>query len=146
MKDARDIVIAALVTCLVGGMIAATSGCAANVHPDHAHTVKAPKAKAKPWKPGKRCKTIGKAMTSHMAVMVERNCLKNGVTTANIVVLNSEDKGKVAAGHAAQAITSILGFRPQLKILFYGKAKGKTFFMTAVTGTTDTTLAARGEK
>jgi hypothetical protein len=118
-------------------------GCAANMHRDHGHTAKAPQAKAQDWKPGKRCKTVGKAMTSHMAVMVERNCLKNGVTTANIVVLNSEKKGTVAAGHAAQAITSILGFKPQLKVLFYGKAKGKVFFLTAVTGVSGGVVAAK---
>lgn len=94
--------------------------------------------KAKTWKPGKRCKVLGKALTTHVSVLVEHNCLKNGVTTVNMVVLNSEPKGKVkggvAADHAVQALTSILGFKPKLKILLYGKTKGKVFFLTVVTG------------
>lgn len=111
-------------------------GCAAQTH-DHGHAVKAPKqSMAKEWKPGKRCKQIGKAKTSHVAVLVERNCLKNGLTTVNMLVLNSEKKGLVAADHAAQAVTSILGYKPTLKVLVYGKSHGKVFFLAAVTEST----------
>lgn len=117
-------------------------GCAVR-KPCATVTHKHPAPKVKDWKPSKRCKTLGKAMTTHVAVLVERNCLKNGVTTVNIVVLNKEKKGTVAARHATQAITSILGFKPVLKILFYGKAKGKPFFLTAVTGIGSTTVAKR---
>ena len=90
----------------------------------------------------------GQAMTTHVAVMVEKNCLKNGLTTVNMVVLNPEPKGNVkggvAAEHATQAITAILGFKPVLKIVLYGKKKGKTFFLTVVTGiSSPTTVAAK---
>ena len=64
-----------------------------------------------------------------------------------MVVLNSEPKGKVkggvAADHAVQALTSILGFRPELRILLYGKTKGKVFFLTVVTGISGTTVASK---
>jgi len=142
MKHRLDLVINAMVAAVSAVMVFVLSqGCAAQTH---GHTVTASaKAMAKAWKPSKRCKTLGKAMTTHVAVLVERNCLKNGVTTVNMVVLNKEKKGTVAARHATQAITSILGFKPVLKILFYGKAKGKPFFLTAVTGIGSTTVAKR---
>lgn len=113
-------------------LVMVASGC--NAHATHKHVSTLTTPMPKNWKPGKRCKTVGKAMTSHVAVLVERNCLKNGLTTVNMIVLNKEKKGNVAAEHAVQAVTSILGFKPVLKILFYGKTKGKVFFMTAVTG------------
>jgi len=116
------------VVTLFGG-----TGCAVQARQSkHTHTVKAtPKAKAKP---NARCRVLGKAKTSHMGVVVERNCLKNGVTTATIMVLNREDNGRVAADHAAQAVISILRFRPELALVLSGKAKGYVFYVMAVTG------------
>jgi hypothetical protein len=133
-----------VVVMLLAAMLVYGVGCA-GAHQGHGHAVTAAsKAMTKAWKPSKRCKVLGKAMTTHVAVLVERNCLKNGVTTVNMVVLNKEKKGTVAARHAGTAITSILGFRPVLKVLFYGKAKGKPFFLTAVTGISSAgTVAAK---
>jgi hypothetical protein len=137
-KDAQ--IVGALMMILALATLAMqTMGCAASTgtmhpqvahaeHKGHNHAAPAPK----PWKKSKRCKTLGKAKTSHVAVLVERNCLRNGLTTVNMVVLNKEREGKVAADHAAQATIAILGFKPTLTLLFMGKLKGKVFYLTAV--------------
>ena len=132
MEAGRDASVVGVVM-LLAAMLVYGVGCA-GAHQGHGHGLTAPnKALAKAWKPGKRC---------------EKNCLKNGLTTVNMVVLNPEPKGNVkggvAAEHATQAITAILGFKPVLKIVLYGKKKGKTFFLTVVTGiSSPTTVAAK---
>ena len=104
------------------------AGCTHQVH----QAPLAPRLTSKP----SRCVTIGKAATSNVVVMVERNCLKNGVTTVSILVLKPKNK-KLAAKEGAQLILRILKFRPKLAILFYGKTKGMPFFLTVVTGSND---------
>lgn len=129
-----------MVALTVGNLL---SGCAGNIHANEAPSFKTAKPPKKNWKPGRRCKRIGQAVTSHVAVLVERNCFRAGLTTVNMLVLNKANKGKTAAKHAVQAVTSILGFKPNLKILFYGKTKGKVFFMTAVTGSANGSVTAQ---
>lgn len=121
------------------------SGCAVNSHAHKAPSFKTARPQ-KNFKPGRRCKQLGKAVTSHVAVLVERNCFRNGLTTVNMLVLNKANKGKVAAEHAVQAVTSILGFKPKLRILFYGKTKGRVFFMTAVTGSANAANTATSSR
>jgi hypothetical protein len=82
----------------------------------------------------KRCKIIGQASTKNVSVLIERNCMKNGVTTVSVVVLNKKNHGKKAALESVQIIKKILGFNPVLKILFYGKAKGYPYFLMVMTG------------
>lgn len=110
-------------------MVAMMSGCALNHKPDIGSIAQ------KKWKKSPRCKVLGKASTRNVAVLVERNCLRNGLTTVNMIVLNTSNKGKDAAEDGVRLITKLLGFKPVLTILFYGKAKGLPFFMCAVTGT-----------
>jgi hypothetical protein len=55
------------------------------------------------------------------------------VTTVNMLVLNPEDKGRVAAEDAVRIVTSVLKFKPVLAALFYGKTQGKVFILAAVT-------------
>jgi len=101
-------------------------GCSAR-EKSHQHTTP-PVTYKKPL----RCKVVGKASTSNAAVLVERNCLRNGLTTVNVVVLNTKDEGKSAAKDSVTMIEKILGYKPVLKVLFYGKAKGLPFFMMVV--------------
>jgi len=110
-------------------MVAMVGGCAISHKTDIGTIAK------KKWKKNPRCKVIGKAHTPNIAVLVERNCLRNGLTTVNMIVLNTSNKGKTAAEDGVKLITKILGFKPVLTILFYGKAKGLPFFLCAVTGT-----------
>ena len=135
-----------LVTLVVIGTVLVMAAGCATVH-EHETVVRGNKAIAKEWKPSKRCKTLGKAVTSHVAVLVARDCLKKGTTTVNMLVLNPEKKGNVkggiAAEHAVQAVTSILGYKPKLQILFYGQTKGKTFFLTVVVESDKRTVAAK---
>lgn len=135
--------VSGLLTLFVIGtlLVLGTSGCA-TAHEQHAHKRSTVKP-ANNWRPGARCKQLGKAMTTHVAVLVEKNCLRNGLTTVNMVILNKEKKGTVAGEHAVQAVTSILGFKPKMKILFYGKMKGKLLVMAAVSGVTPDTIASR---
>lgn len=101
------------------------TGCAAQ----------APKTTVKPandFRPRARCKVLGKAKTSHVAVMVEKDCFRPGLTTVGIVVLNPEKKGTVAADHAAQAMIAILGFRPALQMIVASKHKRLPFMLAAV--------------
>ena len=144
-RDLLDGMTGLVTLVVIGTVLVMAAGCA-RVH-EHETVVRGNKAIAKDWKPSKRCKTLGKAVTSHVAVLVERNCLRNGLTTVNMMVLNPEKKGNIkggiAAEHAVQAVTSILGFKPRLAILFYGKTKGKTFFLTAVMESDKRTVAAK---
>ena len=92
-----------------------------------------PMAKTPVVKPTSRCKLIGRAKTPNVAVLVERDCLKNGLTTVNIVVLNTAKKGTIAAEDSIKLITNILGFVPHLKLMFYGRVKGYIYYMCAAT-------------
>jgi len=115
--------------------VATGTGCAAVAHDGHGHQLKAaPMAMANAWKPGKRCKTLSKGYNDNVAVIIQKNCIRNGVTSVGIVVLNNADKGKVAAKDAVGMITATLGFRPILKAVLVGKDKGKVFILAVVTG------------
>jgi len=108
------------------------TGCADMMH-KHRHAAQVKTPVMKDWKPGKRCHVLARVKTANVAVMIERNCLKNGVTTVNMLVLNPEDKGRVAAEDAVRIVTSVLKFKPTLAALFYGKTQGKVFILAAVT-------------
>ncbi len=139
-----------LVTLLVIGtiLVLSATGCAVTARKHKAH-VAAPGFKvARNWKPGKRCKTIGKAITSHVSVLVQRDCLRNGMTTVAMTILNGEAKdgvkGGVAGEHGVQAVTAILGYKPKLALLFYGTTKGVHVVLAAVTGAaTNPTVATK---
>lgn len=118
---------------LVLALVVLFSGCAA----PHQHIHKQPTMK--PWKPGPRCKIIGQERTSNIAVIIERNCMKNGVTTISMVVLNNKKNGTVAATDGARLIKKILGYKPTMAVLLYGKAKGLPFFLCIVTGGSENT-------
>ncbi|MCK5016336.1 MAG: hypothetical protein KAS32_04615 [Candidatus Peribacteraceae bacterium] len=113
----------------LGGIV--TTGCATYFTPTIDSLVQ------KKWTPNPRCKVIGKAHTPNVAVLVEKNCLKNGLTSVNIIVLSTKKDGKKAAEEGVKLVTKILGFKPKLGLLFYGKAKGLPFFMCAVMGVAD---------
>lgn len=125
------IVGAATVTLVV--IVAALTGCAPHAKV-HTHTAKKTTVAKKTWKPGPRCRIIGKAATKNIGVIVERNCMKNGVTTVTMMVLNKAKKGAIAAKDGVTLVTRILGFKPKLAVLFYGNAKGHPFFLCAVIG------------
>jgi len=112
-------------------------GCSAH---GHQHAVKTPTVKD--WAPSKRCRTIAKVRTANVAVMVERNCFRNGVTTVGMVTLNNRGNGDVAARDAVILVKNALGFTPRLTALFYGKTHGKLFILAAVTGAVEPSLVA----
>ena len=144
-KDLRD-GMTALVTLVVIStiLVMVSTGCAAVAHDSHGHAVKsAPKAMAKVWKPGRRCRTLGTEHSKRVAVMVQKDCIKNGVTTVAIVVLDNSNKGKDAAKDAVFMVKRILGFDPVLKAVVVGKDKGKVFMLTVVTGASSATVANR---
>ena len=126
-----------LITLLVIGvlLVMVGGGCAAQAaqHNDSAHKVSAFKP-ARNWKPGKRCRTLGKALTSHVAVIVQKDCWRAGVTSVGIVVLNTERGGAVADAHTKQALIAILGYHPALAILVASKHKHLPFALSLVTG------------
>ena len=127
-------------------LVLAASGCHATAEPAHAHkhgTMGAAKASAKTWKPGRRCKVIGKAMTSHVRVRVDRDCTAKNATMVSIVVLNPERKSRIAMEHAAQAVVRILGYAPNLQAVVYSKWKGRPFLLAVVTGSSTATVALR---
>ena len=127
-------------TVILGLVLAVfmTLGCGAAQTQTHGHnTVKAPafaKGMAKDWKPSARCKKLGTRTTPNVGVLVERNCLKSGVTTVGIVVFNKSRNGKTAARDSARLVVDILGFRPKLTALFVGRTGGHMFMLSAVTG------------
>ncbi len=134
-NDLRDGATGLVTLVLIGAILILSTGCAVR-HAGHKHGIaKAPKGFGKMWKPGRRCKPLGKVVTKNVAVMVERNCLRNGVTTVGILVLNTANKGKLAASDAAQGVVSVLGFRPTLATVFVGKIKKSVFILSVVTGT-----------
>lgn len=112
-------------------------GCGAH---RHQHSIKAPTVKE--WAPSKSCRTLAKVRTANVAVMVERNCLRKGVTTVGMITLNNEGNGSVAARDAAVLVKRVLGFTPRLAALFYGKTSGKVFILAAVVGSSESSLVA----
>jgi hypothetical protein len=126
-------------------VLASSAGCAAvakDAHVGHHHGG-GRKLAAQAWKPGKRCKTLSKGYSDNVAVIVQKNCIQNGVTSVGMVVLNNEDKGKVAAKDAVGMITATLGFKPILKAVLVGKDKGKVFILAIVTGSDGQPVARR---
>jgi hypothetical protein len=111
-------------------------GCAAV--PAHKH-VKAPAY----FKVGKRCRTIGKDYNEKVAVLVQKNCVRNGVTTVAMVIFDTRDKGKAAALSAVHMVKRILGFDPVLRALVIGKDKGVPFILSVVTDINNPTVAAK---
>ncbi len=126
-----------LLTLLVIGalLVMVGGGCAAlaSQHNDSAHKASTFKP-ARNWEPGKRCRTLGKALTSHVAVLVQKDCWRAGVTSVGIVVLNTERGGAVADQHTKQALIAILGYHPALSILVASKHKHLPFALSLVTG------------
>lgn len=117
-------------------LIMATTGCAVSRKHEATHAQFKP---ANNWRPGSRCKTVGQARTSHIAVIVQKDCFRAGLTTVGILVLNPEKKGAVAAEHAVQAVIAILGYRPaSLPVIVAGKQGEHTFMLTAVADSTGT--------
>ena len=125
-----------LATFMTLGCGAAQSQTHGVQHAHHA-TMKAPalaRGMTGDWKPGARCKTLGKRMTPNVGVLVERDCLKSGVTTVGIVVFNTTRKGKTAARDSARLVVDILGFKPKLTALFVGRTGKNVFILSVVTG------------
>jgi len=122
-------------------LVTVASGCAM-VH-EHDTVVRGNRAMAKEWKPSKRCKTLGKAKTSHVAIVVQKDCFRNGVTTVGIVVLNTEKKGAVADQHTKQALFSILGYHPALALVVASRHKYLPFALAVVTGARSSAAVAK---
>jgi hypothetical protein len=120
--------------------IAMVSGCAATATPGHQHThVKTPAH----FKVSKRCRTIGKDYNEKVAVLVQKNCVRNGVTTVALVIFDTKNKGKAAALSAVMMVKRILGFDPVLRTLVVGKDKGTPFILSVVTDINSTAVAAK---
>lgn len=114
------------------------SGCA-QVH-KHQHThAKAPAH----FKVSKRCRVIGKDHNEKVAVLIQKNCVRNGITTVAMVILDTRNKGKDAALSAVMMVKRILGFDPVLRTLVVGKDKGVPFILSVVTGVNNPAVALR---
>lgn len=118
--------------------IAMVGGCAGIEAHQHTHT-KAPAH----FKVGKRCRTIGKDWNEKVAVLVQKNCVRNGVTTVAMVIFDTRDKGKAAALSAVHMVKRILGFDPVLRALVITKDKGTPFILSVVTDVNNPTVAAK---
>ena len=70
LMDAGRTAGAVALAMMIAAVVVFGVGGAANAH--DAHLKSAPQTLAKEWKPGKRCKVLGKALTTHVSVMVER--------------------------------------------------------------------------
>jgi len=114
------------------------SGCAKVSKHQHTHA-KAPAH----FQVSKRCRTIGKDYNEKVAVLVQKNCVRNGVTTVAMVVFDTRDKGKAAALSAVHMIKRILGFDPVLRTLVVGKDKGTPFILSVITGVNNPAVAAK---
>ena len=128
-------------------VLASNAGCAAHVKDAHAgHNHGAGRAQSlQAWKPGKRCKTLSKGYSKNVAVIIQKNCIQNGVTSVGMVVFNNENEGKVAAKDAVGMVTATLGFKPILKAVLVGKDKGKVFILAVVAGVNDDAVALRSK-
>lgn len=119
-------------------VLSPTSGCAP-VH-THKHThVQTPTH----FKVSPRCRTIGKDYNEKVAVLIQKNCVRNGVTTVAMVIFDTRDKGKAAAVSAVMMVKRILGFDPVLRTLVVGKDKGTPFILSVVTGINEPAVALR---
>jgi len=67
-----------------------------------------------------RCRLIKTMGTKNVVVIVRRNCLVNGLTTAMIVVTNTK-AGKRAAEEGTQILIHSLGFVPVMSLVVMGK-------------------------
>jgi len=123
--------------------IVMTLGCGAaqsqthgvqHAHHDGVKAPSLPRGMGKDWTASARCKKLGTRTTPNVGVLVERNCMRPGLTTVGIVVFNNSRNGVTAARDSARLVLDILGFKPKLTILFVGKTGGKVFFLSAVTG------------
>jgi len=81
-----------------------------------------------------RCKTLGKIVGNHSVVLVQKDCLKNGVTTVIIGVFTTNDGGKAAASEATTNMLKILGFTPTLSLLTIVPWKNNPYYIFVVTG------------
>jgi len=113
------------------------TGCASV---EHSHARTPDHIKQLVPKRSHRCRTIGMERTENAAVLIQKNCVKNGVTTVATVVFNKAEGGRIAAEDAVKMIKRILGFAPVIKILVVGEDKNTPFMLGVIT---DVAVAAK---
>lgn len=105
-------------------------GSACSVHT--APTIES--AQKKGWKAHPRCRTLGKRTGDYATVLIQRNCLRNGVTTVSVLVTNVYQKGAAAAEETYKFILEVLKFKPKLEVLVVSKHQKMPFMVFIVTG------------
>jgi hypothetical protein len=99
----------------------------------HTHTYTIPKV-VKKYKLPDRCKTLYKTKNTYSTILIQKDCLRVGLTTIVVLVLYTKDKGKLAAKESLIHITNYLKFKPQLVLITMGNIKGMPFYLFAITG------------
>lgn len=116
-----------LLSFLLGASI--LGGCSA---PPKSTLIKKPKTYTVP----KRCRTIGMASSSRVRVLIQKDCLKNGVTTI-INAITDASNPKLATEDAVRLWVKILGFKPSVGLLVHTKNSKMPIFLFVVTGIAD---------
>lgn len=91
-------------------------------------------AQKKEWRAHARCRTLGKRTGDYATVLIQKNCLKNGVTTVSVLVTNVYQKGAAAAEETYKFIMEVLKFKPKMEVLVVSKHQKMPFMVFIVTG------------
>ena len=67
-----------------------------------------------PTVPPTRCRVVLRSTTANVLVLIRRDCIKLGVTTALFIILNPLDKGRQASLDAIEILRKFFGTPPEL--------------------------------